>query len=76
MINAGGLKVYPAEVERVLIAHPAVAAAAVVPAPEDRLGEVPIAFVVLRSEVRFDSLRAFCEQRLSGYKVPRRFQRR
>src|SRR5262249_53882820 len=39
MINSGGLKVYPAEVERVLTTHPAVAAAAVVPAPDDRLGE-------------------------------------
>jgi HIP---CoA ligase len=74
MINSGGLKVYPAEVEGVLTTHPAVAAAAVVPAPDDRLGEVPVAFVVPRSEVRFDSLRAFCEQRLSGYKVPRRFE--
>jgi HIP---CoA ligase len=75
MINSGGLKVYPAEVERVLAAHPAVAAAAVVPAPDDRLGEVPVAFVVLREEAPDGELAAFCEERLSGYKVPRRFER-
>ena len=75
MINSGGLKVYPAEVERVLVSHPSVAAAAVVPAPDPRLGEVPVAFVVLSSEVEWDDLRAHCEERLSGYKVPKRIER-
>lgn len=75
MINSGGLKVYPAEVERVLSSHPAVSAAAVVPAPDDQLGEVPVAFVVLASEVADEELRDHCGERLSGYKVPRRFER-
>jgi acyl-CoA synthetase (AMP-forming)/AMP-acid ligase II len=48
MINRGGLKVYPGEVEEVLRLHPDVADVAVVGAPDDRLGEVPWAFVVLR----------------------------
>jgi acyl-CoA synthetase (AMP-forming)/AMP-acid ligase II len=74
MINSGGLKVYPAEVERVLASHPTVSAAAVVPAPDDRLGEVPVAFVVLSSPVEPEELRSFCEERLSGYKVPRRYE--
>ena len=75
MINCGGLKVYPAEVERVLTAHPGVAGAAVVGAPDERVGEVPVAFLVLESGSAFDepALGAFCEERLSGYKVPRRF---
>jgi acyl-CoA synthetase (AMP-forming)/AMP-acid ligase II len=75
MINAGGLKVYPAEVERVLGSHPAVGAAAVVPAPDPLLGEVPVAFVVLSADADDGELRAWCEERLSGYKVPRRFER-
>jgi acyl-CoA synthetase (AMP-forming)/AMP-acid ligase II len=76
MINCGGLKVYPAEVERVLTTHPAVSSAAVVGAPDERLGEAPIAFLVLQAGSRLDEaeLQAFCEERLSGYKVPRRFQ--
>ncbi len=48
MINRGGLKVFPGEVEEVLRLAPAVADVAVVGAPDDRLGEVPWAFVVLR----------------------------
>lgn len=75
MINSGGLKVYPAEVERVLASHPAVSAAAVVPAPDDRLGEVPVAFFVSAGAVSEADLRDHCEERLSGYKVPRRFER-
>src|SRR5690606_26028803 len=46
MINRGGLKVFPAEVEEVLRLDPAVADAAVVGVPDDRLGEAPWAFVV------------------------------
>jgi acyl-CoA synthetase (AMP-forming)/AMP-acid ligase II len=74
MVNSGGLKVYPAEVERVLATHPAVSAAAVVPAPDDLLGEIPVAFVVLSAPVEPEERRSFCEERLSGYKVPRRFE--
>ena len=46
MINRGGLKVFPAEVEEVLRLSPDVADVAVVGVPDDRLGEVPVAFVV------------------------------
>jgi long-chain acyl-CoA synthetase len=46
MVNRGGLKVHPGEVEEVLRLSPAVADAAVVGIPDDRLGEVPVAFVV------------------------------
>lgn len=48
MFTTGGFNVYPAEVERVLLDHPAVADAAVVGVPDERLGEVARAFVVLR----------------------------
>jgi acyl-CoA synthetase (AMP-forming)/AMP-acid ligase II len=46
MVIVGGFNAYPAEIERVLCEHPAVARAAVVGVPDDRLGEVPVAFVV------------------------------
>ncbi|HEY5164336.1 MAG TPA: fatty acid--CoA ligase family protein, partial [Acidimicrobiia bacterium] len=70
MINRGGLKVYPAEVEEVLRAVPGVVDAAVVGAPDDRLGEVPVAFIVGLVDER---LEARCRAELAPYKVPVRF---
>ena len=52
MVNRGGLKVFPDEVEEHLREHPAVADAAVAGVPDDRLGEVPWAFVVRRARRR------------------------
>ncbi|HLV58991.1 MAG TPA: long-chain fatty acid--CoA ligase [Natronosporangium sp.] len=71
MYISGGENVYPAEVERVLLAHPAVAEAAVVGVPDERWGETGAAFLVCREPVDDDDIRAFCRQRLAGYKVPR-----
>jgi acyl-CoA synthetase (AMP-forming)/AMP-acid ligase II len=72
MINRGGLKVFPDEVEEVLRSHPDVGDAAVVGAPDDRLGEVPIAFVVAREgcSVDVDALQAWTRERLAPYKLP------
>jgi acyl-CoA synthetase (AMP-forming)/AMP-acid ligase II len=75
MVNRGGLKVHPGEVEEVLRLSPAVADAAVVGAPDDRLGEVPVAFVVTASPVDDVDLEALCRQHLAPYKVPVRFER-
>jgi fatty-acyl-CoA synthase len=75
LLTVGGFNVYPAEVERVLTEHPGVAQAQVVGIPEPRLGEIPIAFVRLapgNHQPSEEELHAFCDQRLSGYKVPRR----
>jgi long-chain acyl-CoA synthetase len=59
MIIRGGFNIYSAEIERVLSEHPAVAEATVVGAPDERLGEVPVAFVVARfSEVDADAVQA------------------
>jgi acyl-CoA synthetase (AMP-forming)/AMP-acid ligase II len=71
MINRGGLKVYPAEVEEVLRTAPGVRDVAVVGVPDARLGEVPVAFVV--GEVDADALTACCRAELAPYKVPARF---
>ncbi len=72
MINRGGLKVTPREVEDVLLAQPEVADAVVVGRPDERLGEVPWAYVVAAPGRRVDPdrLRAACRARLAPYKVP------
>ncbi|WP_436776530.1 class I adenylate-forming enzyme family protein [Yinghuangia sp. YIM S09857] len=77
MINRGGLKVFPAEVEEVLRLDPSVAECAVVGVADDRLGEVPWAFVVARPDTdRSDAdLESVCREHLAPYKVPVRFVR-
>jgi acyl-CoA synthetase (AMP-forming)/AMP-acid ligase II len=73
MVNRGGLKVHPGEVEEVLRLLPAVADAAVVGVPDDRLGEVPWAFIVIiDGAVAPDAadLEAACRKHLAPYKVP------
>lgn len=77
MFISGGEKVYPAEVERVLSAHPSVADAAVRAMPDLRWGEVGMAFVQLRpgaDTLLGDDLSAYCRARLAGYKVPKAFR--
>ncbi|MDX6475852.1 MAG: fatty-acyl-CoA synthase, partial [Gaiellaceae bacterium] len=73
MVVSGGENVYPAEVEAVLHEHPAVVDVAVVGAPDDRWGEVCVAFVVLASPVAEDDLRRHCFDRLARFKVPKSF---
>jgi acyl-CoA synthetase (AMP-forming)/AMP-acid ligase II len=71
MINRGGLKIYSAEVESVLAAHPGVVESAVIAKPCPVLGERVHAVIVTRDrEVKSDILRAWCAERLSDYKVP------
>ena len=73
MINRGGLKVFPGTVEDVLVAADGVREAAVVGVPDERLGEVPWAFVVrLDDSVSEDGLVAWCRERLTPYRVPAR----
>ncbi|RPF22571.1 class I adenylate-forming enzyme family protein [Myceligenerans xiligouense] len=69
----GGENVTPAEVETVLRQHPGVADAAVVGVPDERWGEVGVAFVVPRAGVLTDAeeLTAFCRGRLARFKVPK-----
>lgn len=77
MINRGGLKVHPDQVEEVLRLDPAVADAAVVGVPDDRLGEVPVAFVVAAPgglAPTSDGLSGLCRAHLAPYKVPVRFE--
>ena len=73
MYISGGENVYPAEVENVLLQHPSIADAAVVGVPDERWGEVGVAFVVPRSgdAPGEEEVRAYCAERLARYKVPR-----
>ena len=74
MIIMSGWKVYPTEVENVLLRHPAVLDAAVFGCPDERRGEIPVAAVMLREGAALtrEELGSYCRERLAGYKVPRR----
>lgn len=74
LINRGGLKVFPAEVEEAIRRLPAVRDVAVVGVPDDRLGEVPWAFVVAGGAVSVDQLERGSRDVLAPYKVPVRFE--
>lgn len=71
MIVSGGENIYPAEVERVLQAHPAVAECAVVGRPDPRWQEVPVAFVIATTPITEDVLVAHMKGLLAAFKVPR-----
>jgi long-chain acyl-CoA synthetase len=75
LINRGGNKVFPDEVEEVLRLSPQVAEAAVVGAPDERLGEVPVAFIVTTGAVEDGDLVALCRAHLTPYKIPIDFVR-
>jgi long-chain acyl-CoA synthetase len=76
LIIRGGYNVYPSEIENVLHAHPAVAEAAVVGVPDERLGEEVMAVVITRPEMVLleAELVSYCRERLAAYKCPRIFQ--
>jgi acyl-CoA synthetase (AMP-forming)/AMP-acid ligase II len=72
MIKSGGENIYPAEIERLLVAHPNVADAVVVKKKDARWGEVPIALVVpVEGTLELDELFARCRTELAGYKQPK-----
>ncbi|MFA5884103.1 MAG: class I adenylate-forming enzyme family protein [Acidimicrobiia bacterium] len=75
-INRGGLKIYPADVEEVLRADPAVADVCVAGVPDRRVGEVPWAWIVVAPGATLDpdALAARCRERLAPYAVPARFE--
>ena len=73
MYKSGGENVFPAEVEQLLIEHPAIADVAVIGVADERWGEVGHAIVVVEPghDVTLDELEAFCHGRLARFKVPR-----
>jgi long-chain acyl-CoA synthetase len=77
MIDVGGMKVYPREVDEVLFEHPAVKEAAVIGMPDSFRGEVVRAFVVLKdsaAKVTEQEIIEFCAARLSKFKVPKKVE--
>ena len=76
MINTAGFKVFPAEIERVVAAHPSVAMVAVGRVPDEMKGEIAKAYVVLKpdAEPDADGILALCRDQLAAYKVPRAVQ--
>ena len=73
MFIVGGFNCYPAEIEAGLIEHPAIAQVAVIGVPDERMGEVGCACVVLRHEQRLDEagLILWAREHMANYKVPR-----
>jgi acyl-CoA synthetase (AMP-forming)/AMP-acid ligase II len=68
LIKFKGLQIAPAELEALLLAHPSIADAAVVPMPNEEAGEVPKAFVVLRGEVSPEEIMSYVAGRVAPYK--------
>jgi HIP---CoA ligase len=73
MYIVGGFNAYPAEIEGIMVGHPQVGQVAVVGVPDERLGEVGVAFVVPRpgQTVDPDELAAWCRDHMANFKVPR-----
>jgi fatty-acyl-CoA synthase len=71
MINSGGLKISPAELETVIAQVPGVLEVAVVPVPDAKFGETSAAVVHVDGDLAPADLVAFCNERLADYKVPR-----
>jgi acyl-CoA synthetase (AMP-forming)/AMP-acid ligase II len=76
MFIVGGFNAYPAEIENLLLAHPAVAQAAVIGIPDARLGEVGMAFVVATAGAALEpaALIEWSRDRMANFKVPRRVE--
>jgi len=74
MFINGGFNVYPAEVEQTILGYPGVAQAAVIGIPDERLGEVAMAFLLPASgqAIDLDAFLAWCRERMANYKAPRR----
>lgn len=75
MFITGGFNAYPAEIENALLRHPAIAEAAVIGMPDERMGEVGAAFIVFQHErsATEEELVTWARTQMANYKVPRRF---
>ena len=75
LIISGGFNIYPQEIEEVLLEQEGVREVAVCGKPDDRRGEVPVAYIVSDQSLDEDQLRELCRQKLASFKVPRAFVR-
>lgn len=74
LIKFKGLQVAPAELEAILLGHPAVADAAVIPSPDEEAGEIPKAFVVVRTPTPAEDIMAFVAARVAPHKKIRKLE--
>ncbi len=76
MFIVGGFNAYPAEIEGMMLEHPGISQVAIVGVPDERMGEVGMAFVVPRpgAEIVEADLIAWCRERMANYKCPRRIE--
>lgn len=75
LIISGGFNIYPREIEEFLQEQPGVGEAAVVGVPDERRGEVPVAYLVAAADCDDDALRAACARAFASFKQPRAFVR-
>jgi acyl-CoA synthetase (AMP-forming)/AMP-acid ligase II len=73
MIISGGVNIYPAEIEKELLEHPAIAEVSVIGAADEKWGEVPVAFVALKSHATTSDVELieFLRPRINKIKLPR-----
>ncbi len=74
LIKYKGMQVAPAELEGILLSHPAIADAAVIGSPDEEAGEVPKAFVVLKGQATPEEIMAFVAERVAPHKKVRRLE--
>ena len=74
LIKCKGYQVAPAELEGVLLTHPAIADAAVIGLPDEEAGEVPKAFVVAKTPLQAEEVMAFVAERVAPFKKVRRVE--
>lgn len=74
LIKYKGYQVPPAELEAILVAHPAIADAAVIPSPDEEAGEVPKAFVVLKEPLSEEEIFSYVAERVAPHKKIRRLE--
>ena len=73
LIISGGFNIYPREIEDVLLEQPGVREAVVVGVPDERRGEVPVAYLVVDKTFQEAATRESCARQLASFKVPRAF---
>ncbi|MGA1762678.1 MAG: FadD3 family acyl-CoA ligase [Gammaproteobacteria bacterium] len=73
MFIVGGFNTYPAEIENIMSSNAAIAQVAVIGVPDERMGEVAKAFVILKNQMNIseEALIAWCKENMANYKVPR-----
>ena len=73
MYISGGENVYPAEVERALLQHPAIKEAVVIASPHEKWGECGIAILISKPELSDQDLKRHCQAHLANFKIPIQF---